>query len=259
MAKSMTDEERYGKVGAEIRRLDPEAYKNRADKSASANLKLLKELREKAKGTPARKMSSEEFVREYESSDTPAGRTVKTETKVTEEAPAVRRSGRGKTLPANYRPKVGSGRYDDPTSTYGERVTAPFRKLGDIFGLRKEEKVMRDMGVSREEARRRLEEKEDVEEMRRGGRVKKMAGGGSTTKPFTKGPQGPRRYPGQNEAARERRQEEMSRKMKEARERFDRSIESDTPGYKRGGMAHSGASKRADGIAKKGKTRGRMI
>jgi len=25
----MTDEERYGKVGAEIRRLDPEAYKNR--------------------------------------------------------------------------------------------------------------------------------------------------------------------------------------------------------------------------------------
>lgn len=45
----MTDEERYGKVGAEIRRLDPEAYKNRKDKSAAANMKLLRELREKAK------------------------------------------------------------------------------------------------------------------------------------------------------------------------------------------------------------------
>jgi len=45
----MTDEERYGKVGAEIRRLDPEAYKNRTDKSAAANMKLLRELREKAK------------------------------------------------------------------------------------------------------------------------------------------------------------------------------------------------------------------
>lgn len=44
----MTDEERYGKVGAEIRRLDPEAYKNRTDKSAAANMKLLRELREKA-------------------------------------------------------------------------------------------------------------------------------------------------------------------------------------------------------------------
>ncbi|NBO94227.1 MAG: hypothetical protein EBV06_18240 [Planctomycetia bacterium] len=41
----MTDEERYGKVGAEIRRLDPEAYKNRTDKSAEANLALLKRLR----------------------------------------------------------------------------------------------------------------------------------------------------------------------------------------------------------------------
>jgi hypothetical protein len=43
----MTDEERYGKIGAEIRRLDPEAYKNRP-RSAEGNLKLLKELRAKA-------------------------------------------------------------------------------------------------------------------------------------------------------------------------------------------------------------------
>jgi len=86
--------------------------------------------------------------------------------------------------------RVGSGRYDDPTSTYGERVTAPFRKLGDIFGLRREEDVMRRMGVGREEARSRL------------GRVE---------------------------------------------------------GMKRGGMVKSSASRRADGIAKKGKTRGKII
>ena len=86
--------------------------------------------------------------------------------------------------------RVGSGRYDDPTSTYGERVTAPFRKLGDIFGLRREEDVMRRMGVGREEARSRL------------GRVE---------------------------------------------------------GMKRGGMVKSSASRRADGIAKKGKTRGKIV
>jgi len=43
----ITDEERYGKVGAEIRRLDPEAYKNRPG-TVEGNLKLLKELRAKA-------------------------------------------------------------------------------------------------------------------------------------------------------------------------------------------------------------------
>jgi hypothetical protein len=46
----MTDEERYGKVGAEIRRLDPEAYKNRP-KTMEGNLKLLRELRAKSKET----------------------------------------------------------------------------------------------------------------------------------------------------------------------------------------------------------------
>ena len=221
---AMSDEERYGKVGAMIRRLDPEAYKNRSDKSAEANLKLLKELRAKARETPSRKMSGKEFVEEYKKSDTPAGRTTKTETKVTmeprragqglsqirsmmggdddkKESRTTRTSGRGKTLPENYRPKVGSGRFDDPTSSYGERVTSPFRKLGDLFGLRAEERVMKDMGVSREEARKRLEAKKSSSGMRTGGSVKKMAGGGIA----------------------------------------------------------SSASRRADGIAKRGKTRGRMI
>jgi hypothetical protein len=58
----ISDEERYGKVGAEIRRLDPEAYKNRTDKSAAANMKLLRELREKSKESSSRSMSTDEFM-----------------------------------------------------------------------------------------------------------------------------------------------------------------------------------------------------
>lgn len=112
--------------------------------------------------------------------------------------PKSRSGGRG-SKPGSAR--VGTGRYDDPTSTYAERVFSPLRKLGDVFGLRREEQVMRNMGVDREEARRRLRAKEESG-MYRGGSVKKMAGGG---------------------------------------------------------MARSSASRRADGIAKKGKTRGRII
>lgn len=96
--------------------------------------------------------------------------------------------------------RVGSGRYDDPTSTFGERVTAPLRKLGDLFGRREEERVMRSMNVGRDEARKRLEAREAASGMRGGGKIKKYAGGGSV----------------------------------------------------------SSASKRADGIAKKGKTRGKI-
>ena len=69
----MTDEERYGKVGAEIRRLDPEAYKNRP-KTAEGNLKLLRELRAKAKSsTDSRPEPTVNFMREgrKKADDTP--------------------------------------------------------------------------------------------------------------------------------------------------------------------------------------------
>lgn len=61
----ISDEERYGKTGAEIRRLDPEAYKNRKDKSAAANIALLKQLREKDKAAQksTRVESAEESMR----------------------------------------------------------------------------------------------------------------------------------------------------------------------------------------------------
>ena len=90
----------------------------------------------------------------------------------------------------SYRPKVGSGRYDDPTSSFGERVMSPLKRLvsGDVFGQRKVERVARGAGVDTEEARRRVR----------------------------------------------------------------------SAGMKKGGSVSS-ASKRADGIAQRGKTRGRMI
>jgi len=57
-------------------------------------------------------------------------------------------------------------------------------------------------------------------------------------------------------AAREReaRDAEMDRKMREAREKAKNK-----PLFKKGGAVKSSASRRADGIAKKGKTRGKMV
>ena len=129
----------------------------------------------------------------------PAKEVKVTETKTSIEAPSVskpRSGGRG-SKPGSA--KVGTGRPDDPTSSYMDRVLSPFKRLtgGNLFGQREVQRVAKGAGVSTEEARRRLREAG----MYRGGSVKKMAGGGIA----------------------------------------------------------SSASRRADGIAKRGKTRGRMI
>jgi hypothetical protein len=157
---------------------------------------------EMAKSSPSRKMSTKEFIENYEKSDTPARRVTKTETKVEMPTSSGARSGGRGSKPGSAR--VGSGRYDDPTSSYGERVTAPLRAFSDIFGRRREEGVMKNMGVDRVEAARRLANLDKVrksEGMKHGGDVKKYAKGGSV----------------------------------------------------------SSASRRADGIAKKGKTRCKMV
>jgi hypothetical protein len=178
----MTDEEKYGKVGAEIRRLDPEAYKNRKDRSAEANLRLLKELREKARGT--RKMGSEEFIKKYEESDTPAGRVTKTETKTMMEP---RRAGQGM---SQIRGMMGG---DDDESP-----------------------AMKNIRMAREMAR-------------------------------SKGP-GSRYTPAQGMSMAERRMREAGRM----------NMGGSVKKYAKGGSVSS-ASRRADGIAKKGKTKGRMV
>jgi len=161
-------EERYGKIGAEIRRLDPEAFKNRTDRSAAANLKLLRELREKKAGAPAK--------------------VVKTETETKVEAPRAAAAPARAPSAVRGRGAPGTREIDkqyarNRRESYLERIN-PLSGLSDLFGLRKEERVMRDMGVSREEARNRLANLEEVEEgsgMRRGGKVKKYAGGGSVS------------------------------------------------------------------------------
>lgn len=214
----MSDEEKYGKVGAAIRRLDPEAFKNRTDRSAAGNLKLLKELQEKSKSPAAPKVEVEN-----------------TETKIGMPASSGARGYRG-SKPGSAR--VGSGRYDDPTSSYGERVTAPLRALGDIFGRRREEGVMRNMGVDRAEAARRLARLDEVREsegMKRGGDVKKMRGGGM---PDLTG----------------------DGKVTRADVLKGRGVFKHGGGIKKyaNGGSVSSASKRADGIARKGKTKGRI-
>jgi hypothetical protein len=80
---------------------------------------------------------------------------------------------------------------------------------------------------------------------------------------MSKGPQGPRRSSAQATAARKKRealeqarQEDMAEKMREAYEKTQRRSMS---GMKKGGAVKSSASKRADGIAKKGKTRGKFV
>ena len=171
----MTDEERYGKVGAEIRRLDPEAYKNRKDKSAAANMKLLRELREKAKAPATGRSAAFE-----ESRDVPPPRT---ETQAEKD----RRT-----------PGSGAG-FKNLLAKYGTTATrAKYRAQG--YGSE-------DRGRGESAAMRRIRERAESPAMRR---------------------------------------------IREAKE-------SRTQGMKKGGSVKSSASRRADGIAKKGKTRGRMV
>lgn len=159
----------------------------------------------------------------------------KTETTTEVETPSSdrpRSGGRG-SKPGSA--KVGTGRYDDPTSTYMDRVLSPFKRLtgGNLFGQREVERVARGAGVSTEEARRRLREAG----MNRGGAVKKMNKGGM---PDLTG----------------------DGKVTRADVLKGRGVFKHGGSVKKmagGGTAYSSASKRADGIASKGKTRGRII
>jgi hypothetical protein len=143
---------------------------------------LLKELREKSRGT--RKMGSEEFIKKYEESDTPAGRVTKTETKTMMEP---RRAGQGM---SQIRGMMGG---DDNESPAMARIRMA-REMAKSKGPSTRSTPAQGMSM----AERRMRE---AGRMNMGGSVKKYAKGGSV----------------------------------------------------------SSASRRADGIAKKGKTKGRMV
>lgn len=219
----MTDEERYGKVGAEIRRLDPEAYKNRADKSAEANLALLKRLR--GKKTPARTASADDF-------DMSGG-----EPKLN-----LPKLGRVDLEEEGRRPKPGSA-YRTPgqryTGTYGET-----REAMDESGITPEQKeTALKVGAGTLAA---AVGGPELAALRGAGTEYSSAG-------FMRGLTLAER---ERAAAAAEKAAEKVRRLKEtaeARSRLSRGAV-----YKKGGTVSS-ASKRADGIAQRGKTRGRYI
>jgi hypothetical protein len=189
----MTDEERYGKVGAEIRRLDPEAYKSRSDKSAEANLKLLRELREKSSGT--RKMGTDEFIEKYKSSDTPAGR-----------------------------PAASAARSAPPRGIGGEAFKGSKDIKRMMGGDDDESPAMKRIRIARELAK-------------------------------SKGPS-TRYTPLKAE------REGMSMAQRRMREAGRMNMGGSVKKYAKGGVTYSGGgnvSRRADGIAQKGKTRCKMV
>lgn len=120
---------------------------------------------EMAKSSPSRKMSSEEFVKEYEKSDTPAGRMTKTETKVTMEP---RRAGQGM---SQIRGMMGS---DDEESPAMRRIRMA-REAAKSKGPGTRGSAVKNMSM----AERRMQMAGRA--MRSGGSVKKMAGGGMAT------------------------------------------------------------------------------
>jgi len=204
----MTDEERYGKVGAEIRRLDPEAYKSRSDKSAEANLKLLRELRAKKK---------EEPMQEF---------TVSTN-KETQAEKDRRTAGSGagfKQIAANLgtsstRAKYREQGYGGAEKERGES-TAQLRMRGDDD----ESPAMKRIRIARELAK-------------------------------SKGPS-TRYTPLKAE------REGMSMAQRRMREAGRMNMGGSVKKYAKGGVTYSeggSVSKRADGIAKKGKTRCKMV
>lgn len=219
----MTDEERYGKVGAEIRRLDPEAYKNRTDKSAEANLALLKRLR--GKKTPARTASADDL-------DMSGG-----EPKLN-----LPKLGRVDLEDESTRPKPGSA-YRTPgqryTGTYGETREA-----------------MDESGITPEQKETALKIGAGTLAAAVGGpelAALRGANAGYRSAGFTRGLTMAER---ERAAAAAEKAAEKVRRLKEtaeARSRLSRGAV-----YKKGGTVSS-ASKRADGIAQRGKTKGRYI
>lgn len=168
----MTDEERYGKVGAEIRRLDPEAYKNRP-KTAEGNMKLLRELREKANKAPVNFMTEgRKPTVDFKTEGRTSSESTKTDDLIKQRAEKLSEPTKGgPTARRNPRSSSKDTASDEPKPTRRSSGSSPYSSVLERY---------RNMDI-------------------------------------------PRR------------------------------------GYKKGGSVKSSASRRADGIAKKGKTRGKMI
>lgn len=257
----MTDEERYGKVGAEIRRLDPEAYKNRP-KSMEGNLKLLKELRAKSKETPARAEPDEPVTPFRKGPATRGGRRASAE-----ETEENNRRIREKMTAQRATAAMERNRGNLPS----DRSTG-FRSQAEETGMTADERaakardyaknVAMAAGVGRVGAAAGAPYARTVEGFRRtGDKAAEMRGKILARKDI---PSFSERYRA-SEAA-EKARETSPRRLRERAERMlDEKLAADMAGgFRKGGRVKKYAgggsvSSRADGIAKKGRTRCRII
>lgn len=212
----MTDEERYGKVGAAIRRLDPEAYKNRP-KTLEGNMKLLKELREKAKKPAepeAAKSSASKAGPSRRYATGPAAVEKRRQAEFASRNPqySTREPGLGRVDEELFSPGVKAA----GVGAAGAALGYGAKKLKDYFtrrGMERAGKKLAEEGIPSDAARK---------------------------------------------AAREAAQKAREKAKRE--KEYDERLSSDMAGgFKRGGAVKSSASRRADGIAQRGKTKGRYI
>lgn len=262
MAKKMTDEERYGKVGAEIRRLDPKAYANRP-KSAEGNLKLLKELRERNKETPARKMSADEFMSGVKSRGVSA-------------APSVSAASKGPSTRGGRRPSQDdmiAKRASEAMNRASRSGALPsdrasgFRSQAEQTGMSDEQRAERARGYAKDIAMSagaaKLGSAAGSAYKTTGAAYRKAADKASESAGRSLAQKGVPSYSERyraGEAAAARRAASPKRKRENIERMLDEKLEADMAGgYKKGGAVRSSASKRADGIAMRGKTRGRYI
>jgi hypothetical protein len=268
MAKTMTDEERYGKVGAEIRRLDPEAYKNRP-KTLEGNLKLLKELRGKSKETPARQMSADEFMADVER---------RQERSLEESEPASLKRG-----PQNPRRYSGQGAAERQASQATVAMEQNRSRLPSDRATNFKTQAQETGLNESERAEKGREYAKNIAMTAAAGGAGRLAGApyARTAGQFRRAadevaekagralsrrgvPSEAERYAAGESAAARRAEFRRRKDMEEAMGRFRAEKEASSrlsrgAVYKKGGAVKSSASSRADGIAKKGKTRGKYV
>jgi len=257
----MTDEERYGKVGAEIRRLDPEAYKNRKDKSAAANMKLLRELRAKAKAPATGRSTAFEESRPSPKSETPRKKKTFLGALAAKYGTAGQRERGAK---EGYRPgditkslKAGLGTQrtrEELADEYEGAKVAPTALMGLAGGaagmggraaLRYGAKKLAERSASKKAASKASDAA--AERAARGASRRNM-------------PSYSDRYRA-GETAAARRAEFRQRRRDEAERRLDERLASDMEGgFRRGGgVKKYNKGGKIDGVAKRGKTRCRII
>ena len=254
----MTDEERYGKVGAEIRRLDPEAYKNRP-RSMEGNLKLLKELRAKGKETSAPSAPVTPI---------PKGPTTRGGRRASAEETETSNRRISDKMIAN---RASAAMERNRSALPSDRATN-FRTQAEETGMDAEQRAAKARGYAKDiamtagaaklgSAAGSAYRRTGTQFRRAADRASEMEGKVLARKDI---PSYSERYRA-SESAAARRAASPKRKREEAERRLDEKLASDMEGgFNKGGRVKKYAgggsvSSRADGIAKRGKTRCRII